>query len=334
MSSSRRGLRIGIVNPTTFVGRELKSILHERGVPYIHIELIDTTGQSAGTLTEVDEEAAVVTAATESAFIHLDVVFFCGPAETTAPWIAKHKDLGFLAVDLSQPSSMVKDGIPVIAGLNTDLVTNKSKVIISPHPIAIPIALILESILKLSPVSLAAVSAIQPASEYDKAGVDELLEQIVRVLNVEEYPQAVFDRQLAFNLFPAARGFEIEQYAVSQLHRIFRRQLQISIALTQGSAFHGHSFSIFVQTELEVTQQDLLVELRKSDVLLVADTEDTFGTLDAGGKDQVLIGRVARDPNLRSAYWIWAVVDNLRRSSALNAVLAAEAVMARLLADA
>lgn len=334
MSSSRRGLRIGIVNPTTFVGRELKTILHERGVPYIHIELIDTTGQSAGTLTEVDEEAAVVTAATDSAFMNLDVVFFCGPAESTAPWIAKHREFEFLAVDLSQPSSMVKDGIPVIAGINTDLITGKSKVLISPHPVVVPIAFLLQSILKLSPLTLAAASVIQPASEYDKAGVDELLEQIVRVLNVEDYPQEVFDRQLAFNLFPAARGFEIEQYAVGQLLRIFGRQLPISIALTQGSAFHGHSFSMFVQTELDVSQQDLLVELRKSDVLLVGDPEETFGTLDAGGKDQILIGRVARDPNLRSAYWIWAVVDNLRRSSALNAVLAAESVMARLFADA
>jgi aspartate-semialdehyde dehydrogenase len=229
---------------------------------------------------------------------------------------------------------MVKDGIPVIAGINTDPITGKDKVLLSPHPVAIPIAFILQSILKLSPVSLAAASVIQPASEYDKAGVDELLEQIVRVLNVEDYPQKVFDRQLAFNLFPAARGFEIEQYAVGQLHRIFGRQHPISIALTQGSAFHGHSFSIFVQTELDVSPQDLLVEFRKSDVLLVGDPEETFGTLDAGGKDQILIGRVARDPNLRSAYWIWAVVDNLRRSSALNAVLAAESVMARLFADA
>src|SRR5687768_8652154 len=146
MSSSRRGLRIGIVNPTTFVGRELKTILHERGVPYIHIELIDTTGQSAGTLTEVDAEAAVVTAATDSAFINLDVVFFCGPAETTAPWIARYRDFEFLAVDLSQPSSMVKDGIPVIAGINTDPITGKDKVLLSPHPVAIPIAFILQSI--------------------------------------------------------------------------------------------------------------------------------------------------------------------------------------------
>jgi aspartate-semialdehyde dehydrogenase len=38
----------------------------------------------------------------------------------------------------------------------------------------------------------------------------------------------------------------------------------------------------------------------------------------------VLIAEVRSDPAIRNGFWVWAVCDNLRRSSALNAVLLAE----------
>ena len=45
------------------------------------------------------------------------------------------------------------------------------------------------------------------------------------------------------------------------------------------------------------------------------------------GKDEVLIAEVRPDPTIRGGFWVWAVCDNLRRSSALNAILLAEKVM-------
>ena len=39
------------------------------------------------------------------------------------------------------------------------------------------------------------------------------------------------------------------------------------------------------------------------------------------------IAEVRPDPSIRGGFWVWAVCDNLRRSSALNAVLVAEKVL-------
>jgi aspartate-semialdehyde dehydrogenase len=55
--------------------------------------------------------------------------------------------------------------------------------------------------------------------------------------------------------------------------------------------------------------------------------DQQFGTIDAAGKDEVLIAEVRPDPSIRGGFWVWAVCDNLRRSSALNAVLVAEKVL-------
>ena len=55
--------------------------------------------------------------------------------------------------------------------------------------------------------------------------------------------------------------------------------------------------------------------------------DESFGTIDAAGKDEVLVAEVRRDPSITGGFWVWAVCDNLRRSSALNAVLVAEKVL-------
>lgn len=330
----REGLRIGLVNPITIVGKEVKSILHERGVPYARINLIDTSGQAAGTLTVVDDEAAVVNPAGEESFQDLDMAFFCGPGQANAPWIARRHEFGFVAVDLSQPSSAAGQEVPIVAGVNLKDLDESSRLVISPHPIAIPIILLLHQIASRAVVTLAAVSVTQPASEFDQPGIDELLGQIIKVLNVESFPKEIFERQLAFNLYPAAHAAESEQYAAQQIRAVLGRNLPVTIALTQGGLFHSHSLSMFVQTGSQLSTIEMTTALRENDAIVVGEEDESFGTIDAGGRDQVLVGRVARDDTLPNAFWIWAVVDNLRRSSALNGVLAAEAMMARLLADA
>lgn len=91
---------------------------------------------------------------------------------------------------------------------------------------------------------------------------------------------------------------------------------------------------MFVQTDQDLSEADLLAALRENDAIRVGDPDESFGTIDAGGADQVMVGRVVKDPTIPNSFWLWAVVDNLRRSSALNGVLAAEALMVKLLADA
>lgn len=328
----QEGLRIAMVNPTTLVGKEIQILLHDRGLPYSRIELIATVGEDAGTLTAVDDEAAVVLPATDDSFQGLDLVFFTGPGEANAEWIDKRDDLGFVAIDLSQPSAVADEGVVVVAGVNLQDVREDTRLIISPHPIAIPVTLILHQL--AGAVKLCATTVIQPASEFNQRGLDELLQQVIKVLNVDSFPKEIFERQLAFNIYPAAEAGETEGYATRQIRAILGPELPVSLSLLQGGVFHGHSFSMFLQTAKDLSEPDFLAALRGSDAIRVADDEEGFGTIDAGGTDQVLVGRVTKDPTMPKSFWVWAVADNLRRSSALNAVLSAEALMPHLLADA
>jgi aspartate-semialdehyde dehydrogenase len=315
---------LGIVNPLTLVGNEVKSILRERSFPAERVVLLDSTGAAAGALTEIGNEPAVVTAISDDELEDLDLVFFCGPAEKNREWLKRADDDAFSVVDLSQPST-VDEGKLAIAGVNLDEIAESDRILISPHPVAIPLALVLRQIEQLGRLESCIATVVQPASEFEQAGVEELAQQTLGVLSIQAVPKDVFDRQLAFNLFPAA-GHN-EEYIVAQIRALTDPRTQIALLITQGTIFHSHTFSLFLKSEGEVDAEAIKNALRANAAIAVAEPDEQLGTIDAAGRDQVLIAEVRPDPSIPGGFWIWAVCDNLRRSSALNAVLVAEKVL-------
>ncbi len=183
------GYRVGIGNPLTLVGNEIKSILRDRSLPVAKIVLLDTTGTNTGALSEVDDEPAVVTAASDDELEDLDLVFFCGPAAANREWIEHYKEDRFTVIDASQPST-IEGGKIAVAGVNLDEIGESDRLLISPHPITIPIALILHHIEKLGSVEMTIANVVQPASEFEQAGVEELARQAISVLNVTSVTKA------------------------------------------------------------------------------------------------------------------------------------------------
>jgi aspartate-semialdehyde dehydrogenase len=318
------GYRLGIVNPLTLVGTEIQTILRERSFPYAKIALLDATGKAAGALTEVDAEPAVVAPVAQEGLDDLDLVFFCGPAAANQSWIARHAEDRFIAVDVSQPTT-AEDGKLAVAGVNLEGLDGSDGVVVSPHPVAIPIALILHQIETLSAVEICTATVVQPASEFEQEGVEELAQQTISVLNIQTVPKTVFDRQLAFNLYPSLE--HNEALIVSQVKSLTDARAQLALLITQGTIFHAHTFSLFVRTREELDAARITEALQANPAIVFAEGDQQFGTIDAAGKDEVLIAEVRPDPAIRGGFWVWAVCDNLRRSSALNAVLVAEKVL-------
>ncbi|MGA7614219.1 MAG: Asd/ArgC dimerization domain-containing protein [Thermoanaerobaculia bacterium] len=319
--------RFAIVNPLTLIGKEIQSLLRERHIPASNITLLDSTGKEAGTLTEVNEEASVVQQISEIEVADADIIFFCGNAASNAAWIP-HVRADALGIDLSQPTAMAMEGVAALAGVNTARFESEN-LLISPHPAAIPVALIADRLRRVGNLDLCAATVVEPASEEDEAGVDELFHQTVNVLNMTPFPKEIFDRQLAFNLYPDATASSDEEYVIAQIREVLGATLPIAVTLVRGSVFHGHSISLFVRFASDSNVETIASALDQSVSIEVAATDEPLGTLDAAGKDQILIGRIQKAADIPGAFWIWAISDNLRRASALNAVMLAEEAIAR-----
>jgi len=318
------GYRLGIVNPLTLVGAEITTILRERAFPFAKIVLLDSTGQSTGALTDVGDEAAVVIAVSDDELEDCDLVFFCGPPAINREWIDRYADDRFVAIDLSQPSSS-EEGKLVVAGINLESVEEGDALIVSPHPIALPLALLLHQLGRLTAVDLCAATVVQPASEFEQAGMEELARQTLGVLNISPVPKEIFDRQLAFNLYPALE--HNEELILSQVRALTAARTEVALLVTQGAIFHGHTFSLFVKTGQEISREQIAETLRANPAIALPEGDQAFGTIDAASKDEVLVAEIRPDPGIRGGFWLWAVCDNVRRGSALNAVLIAEKVL-------
>jgi aspartate-semialdehyde dehydrogenase len=94
----------------------------------------------------------------------------------------------------------------------------------------------------------------------------------------------------------------------------------------------SHSESVNVQTRAPIEPEEVRALLRSAPGVEVIDdpAADGYPTARAAtGRDEVLVGRIRRDPSHPRALNLWVVADNLLKGAATNAVQLAELLHAR-----
>jgi aspartate-semialdehyde dehydrogenase len=91
----------------------------------------------------------------------------------------------------------------------------------------------------------------------------------------------------------------------------------------------GHAEAVWVETQDSLSQPDAQ-ELLASAPGVRVEPFPTPGQ--ATGGDDVLVGRIRRDPTVENGVVLFVVADNLRKGAALNAIQIAELLPARIAA--
>jgi aspartate-semialdehyde dehydrogenase len=314
---------IAIVHPGTLVGKELRVAIENRLKSWRDVRLLSTDADEAGTLTEVQGEAALVLRYEPESFKDVSTVYFCGPAEKNRPLYGDVPSSA-LAVVLS-PDATLEDGVPVVAGVNTDAVSAiaSGSRLVSPHPAVVLLAHVLHPLRPLQPVD-AVATLIQPASAQGDAGIEELFEQTREIVMMSgRTPATVYGAQLAFNLLPAAA----ETLPLSDLlQRVVSDMPPVPLQVIQGGVFHGMALSLHVRfggSPSPPTPQALRKALAANPYVEIAKDSGHLGPIASATSDKVLVGAIRQDA--ASGFWFWAILDNLTRGTALNAVEIAEA---------
>jgi len=88
----------------------------------------------------------------------------------------------------------------------------------------------------------------------------------------------------------------------------------------------GHAQAVWVETKEALSPDETRDVLAAAPNIRLSD----FATpKDAVGVDDVLVGRIRRDPTVGNGLLLWSVCDNLRKGAALNAIQIAELLLAR-----
>jgi len=311
---------IAIVHPTGLLGKELKDTLGNRPDLAGDVRLLSTRDDEIGTLTEVGGAAAMVTRYEPEKLQGVSVAFLCGALEDNRPLLAglPPETTGILlAFDAT-----VEDGLPVVAGVNAGAARGP-RVLLSPHPGVVLLAHLLHALRELSPEA-AVATLIQPASMRDDAGLEELFEQTRQIVAMtKRTPSPVFGAQLAFNLLPAPLPADP---LAAQVGSVLGGVPATALQVLQGGIFHSISASLWVRCAEAPSPQAVRKALVQHPHLEAADKPRLLGPIDAAASDKILFGGVRRDET-GGGFWLWAVMDNLTRGGALNAIEIAEAIL-------
>lgn len=106
-----------------------------------------------------------------------------------------------------------------------------------------------------------------------------------------------------------------------------REDIGVSATCVRVPVLVGHSESVNVQTRDPLSPEDCRDLLASAPgVVVVDDPADGIYPLaiDVEGRDDVLVGRIRRDPSHERCLNLWVVGDNLRKGAATNSVQLAE----------
>lgn len=311
---------IAILHSSNLLGKELRETIEARRPDWTDLRLLSSREDEIGTLTEIGGAAAMVTRWEPEKLQGVDVAFFCGSMEDNRPLLAELPP-ETLGIVLSFEAT-ADDGLPVVAGVNTSS-TGGRRVLLSPHPAVVLLAHLLHPLRSLSPLEVAA-TVIQPVSMRDEGGLEELFENTRQIVAMtRRTPTPVFGTQLAFNLLPSPLPADP---VAAQLRPVLADAPPVALQLLQGAVFHSVSASVHVRLAGDPSPQAVRKALSASPILEVADKPRLLGPIDAAASDKVLFGTVRKD-EAAGGLWLWAVMDNLTRGGALNAIEIAEALL-------
>ncbi|HEV2772720.1 MAG TPA: aspartate-semialdehyde dehydrogenase [Thermoleophilaceae bacterium] len=334
-------MRVAVVGATGVVGRTILDVMAERSFAADEVVAF-ASARSAGVEAAYGSVALTVQELREDVLEGFDLALFSAGGSTSEEWAPRFVEAGATVVDNSSFWRMHDDVPLVVAEVNPDALTDAARgIVANPNCSTMQMVVALKPILDAAGIERLVISTYQSVSGTGKAAVDELTAQTRAHALGEEFPGAhVYPHQIAFNVLPQVEAFKAgddytteERKMMAETCKILGREdLAISATCARVPVYLGHSESINVQTREELSPEacrDLLGEA--PGVVVIDDPWQGLYPLAtaAAGRDDVLVGRIRRDPSHERCLNLWVVGDNLRKGAATNAVQMAELLLER-----
>lgn len=325
---------IAILGATGVVGQKIKDILEERDFQFSHIKFL-ASARSVGKLLNFKGKTYKVEEATPEAFDGVDIVLSSAGASTSKALVEEITKRGCIMIDNTSAFRM-DEGTPlVIVGVNDEDIKLHKGIIANPNCSTSQLMLAIKPLHDYAVIKRMIVSTYQAVSGAGKAAIDELRANAEAILKNEEFENAVFDKQIAFNVIPRIDVFSDYDYTKEELKVVYEtkkimhlpQETKISCTAVRIPVYTGHSESVSIEFEKEITPQKAREILDAAFGVEVIDNPAQFKyptPAFAEGKDPVYIGRIRKDLAFDNGLAMWVVADNLRIGAALNTVRIAE----------
>ena len=302
--------RLGVVGATGAVGTITVELLRERG--YDDVRLF-ASARSAGT--EID--GTVVEEATPEALAagDLDLCLFSVGTSASRELVPHAVRGGALCVDKSS-AYRLEPGVPlVVPEVNGVRASEHQGIVANPNCCAIPLTCALKPLHDAAGLARVRVATYQSVSGAGAQAMERLR------------GQAPADNDLRMDWEFDGVEFDEEEKLREETRKILELPaLPISASCVRVPVLVGHAEAVWLETRQPLSAADATEILGQAPGIRLEQFPTPGGA--AGGED-VLVGRIRRDPTTENGLALFVVCDNLRKGAALNAIQIAELLLAQ-----
>ena len=305
-----RSARIGVVGATGAVGTVTTELLRERGYGNVRaFASARSAGSRLGDLT-VEEATPEALAAGD-----LDVCLFSVGATASRELVPHAVRGGAIAIDKSSAYRLERHVPLVVPEVNGDRALQHDGIVANPNCCTIPLTMALKPLHDAAGLARVRVSTYQSVSGAGLQQMEELR------------AQAAAEGNLGMDWDFDGEEFDEESKLRAETRKILELpDLPVSATCVRVPVLVGHAEAVWVETGEALSADDARRLLGDAPGVRL---EDFPTPRDAAGIDEVLVGRIRRDPTAANGLVLFVVADNLRKGAALNAIQIAELLLER-----
>ncbi|MDP9283606.1 MAG: aspartate-semialdehyde dehydrogenase [Actinomycetota bacterium] len=305
-----RSARIGVVGATGAVGAVTLDLLRERG--YENVRVFASARSAGRQLGPCTVEEATPDALARG---DIDLFLFSVGASASKGLVPHAVRGGAVAIDKSS-AYRLEPGIPlVVPEVNAGRALEHDGIIANPNCCAIPLTCVLKPLLDEAGLVRVRVATYQSVSGAGAQAMERLRNE----------PQDEHDLRMDWSF--DGEEFEEESKLREETRKIMELPgLPLQATCVRVPVMVGHAEAIWIETERPLSPERARALLGRAPSVRV---EDFPSPGKAAGGDEVLVGRIRRDPTVEQGLALFLAGDNLRKGAALNAIQIAELVLQR-----
>jgi aspartate-semialdehyde dehydrogenase len=316
----REGYTVAVVG-AGLVGERLVSELRRREFPMRELRVLARSARRAVLAGETFE----VGVAEPDAFDGVDFAFFAGTEGEKGAAVQLAREAisrGATVIDNGSDFRLDPEVPLVVPEVNAEALQDHNGLIANANCSTIQMVVTLAPLIREFGVRKVVVSTYQAVSGSGRSGVEAL----------EDGRGDVYPKPIAGNAIPLIGGVGEDGYTTEEtkMREESRKilglpDLEVYATAVRIPVHTGHSESVYVETDKEVSLPEVVEVLRSAPgVVFSGDPADFPTPLEAAGEPGTYVGRIRVEDRSIS---YWCVSDNLLKGAATNAVQIAEALV-------
>ena len=318
-------MKIAVVGATGLVGREMLTVLAERGFGDAEV-IAAASPKSVGKEIDFAGRRLTVTSVDDAIAQRPQYAIFSAGAAASREYAPRFAAVGTTVIDNSSAWRKDPDIPLVVPEINIKAVKGSDRIIANPNCSTIQMVLAISALQREYGIRRLVIATYQSITG---TGI-----KAVRQLEAEEQGITPTERAYANpihrNLFPHGGDFQPDGYTteeqklVDETRKIFGDpSIQITATVVRVPVVGGHSEAVNVELRRDYD----LDEVRR----LIAETPGVIFYDDPAAnkypmpilshhRDEVWVGRLRRDFSQPNSLNLWVVADNIRKGAATNAI--------------